>query len=492
MKEKIILLVFLFSFAVVMGIISLLTSIESDEGTHALLALFYRDGIFTALSKKEFSFQKLYNFSISYLIHYPKLQVFYPPLYHLITGIVFYSLLGVSAFTARLSNLFMCILTIIIFYFTVKDFYKKGGLIATILFALSPMTLILGHMAMTEFTVLFFIIASLYFYKKAWKNNLRRDYLLCSIMTSLAILSKQPGLLLIPTYSLHMLYRKKIKELFLFILPILIILLPYSFLIMKINGLEMLQTIYSAYAFELIEVEAFLRFPFYLILFIIFIYQLRKWKDDEKFLALWFFIFLPGIFLISFKERYFLYFLIPTFILTDQYLYKKGIKFCLIFILAFTIISIGNVTRTIRSYPIESLSKEIYYTLPPGANVAMFSESGDRYSSAFMFNLATLDKNKTLFFYRPCLFYNKTRETIIDLIKKNNIYYIIAVPNQTGYENVKVIGDILELEKNQSIQIFKIKNFTFVDQKTYCNYVCLTNEMICTEYRSPFYVYSQN
>jgi len=469
-----------------------LTSLFADEGTHALLALFYKDMFTISLQNLDFSFKNLYDFGVSYLIHYPKLQVFYPPIYHFLTGLLFYPIFGISVFSARLVNIIMSTLSVITFYFVTKEFFnRKSAFIATLLFSLFPVTLWIGRMAMMEFTVVFFTLLSFYFYQKAWKNDKNKYYILTSIMILLAIMSKRAGFFLIPIYGLHILYRKKWKKLITFLIPVGILFIPYFLIFMKIGGFEVSSAIYSKYAFETPETwEYFFKFPFLLVLLFLFFYHNYKRRGKkENFFMIWFLIFFVGILLISFKFRYFHYFQIPVFMVAGSYFSKIKKRWLCLFLVGYVILSVYLTVQEWENYPqVEKISYEIYSTRPKNGNIAVFSEGGYRFSSNFAFYLARLDENKTIFLYRSCLFHNKTREEILDFFEKNNVFYVIAIPEMRGYENVNKIKENLELIESGPVELYKVKEF-IPKQKEYCNYICLTEEEICTEYFSPYDVY---
>ena len=469
-----------------------LTSIRADEGTHSLLALFYKDILTKSVRNLDLSFEHMYEFGISYLIHYPKLQVFYPPLYHFLIGFFFYPIFGISVFSARLTTIIMTTLSVIIFYLVTKEFFnRKVSFVATLLFSLFPITLSYGRLVMMEFTAIFFILLSLYFYQKAWKSDKNKYYILTSIVVLLAIMSKRPGFLLVPIYSLHILYRKKWKNLISFLIPVRVLFTPYILFLRKIGGLEVSSSIYSMYAFQSLDTwKYFFTFPFILLLMFLFFYQnYRIWKGKEKFFILWFLIFFIGVFFISFKPRYFHYFLIPVFMISGKCLRKIKKRWLCLFLIGYIVLSVTLTVLDWEKYPeIEKISTTIHSTLPKNGNVAMISETSYKFSSAFTFYLARVDENKTIFFYRPCLFYNKTRGEILDLFEKNNVFYVIAIPKIEGYENVKKINEILELVESGPIELYKVKNFV-QKQRKYCNYICLTEQEICTEYFSPYDVY---
>jgi 4-amino-4-deoxy-L-arabinose transferase-like glycosyltransferase len=469
------------------------TSVHADEGTHALLALFYKDMIVNILNNLDFSFEHMYDFGISYLVHYPKLQVFYPPMYHLITGLIFYPLFGISIYTIRLVNVIMATLTIIVFYFvTKKIFNPKTSLISTVLFSLLPITIKIGRMAMMEFTTFLFLLLSLYFYLETFQKKQIKYYILTAIFVFLALMSKRAAFFLIPIYSLHILYRKEIKEFMIFIILVFVLSVPYLLLILKINGIEISSEIYSRYAFEALDSWTyFFKFPFLLLFIYLFSMSCyKKWGEKEKFFMLWFIIYFVGILFFSFKPRYFIYFLIPVMMFSGHYFHKiKKIKLLALFLI-YIFLSLFLVSLDFHNYPeVEETSYEIYETLPENGNVGMFSEDTYTFSSSFIFHIAKLDQNKTIFFYRPCTFYDKTGKEIMEIIEKNNIYYIISIPESPGYENINKIKNNLELIKSDNVELYKINNFRPKPME-YCNYICLTQEKICTTFISPFDVYS--
>src|SRR3972149_8995463 len=106
-----------------------------DEGTHSLIAIFFRDLINNIIKHPTLSFSKIYNYAISYLVHCPKLSLYYPPLLHIIVSF-FYAILGASFFTGRFVVLLFSVGTLGILYKISKTFFnKKIALFSTILFA---------------------------------------------------------------------------------------------------------------------------------------------------------------------------------------------------------------------------------------------------------------------------------------------------------------------------------------------------------------------
>ncbi len=124
-------------------------------------------------------------------------------------------------------------------------------------------------------------------------------------------------------------------------------------------------------------------------------------------------------------------------------------------------------------YPVDKIAERIYENAE--GNVALISE-GEIHSSAFMFHLAKLDKNRTIVVYRPCVFY--TIDDIQEFLKENNIYYLLLVEDGYGYENFEKIKNIELEEEFYYAKLYKYKEFDGKSMKR-CNYVCLTREEIC-------------
>ena len=489
--DKSVLLYIAIYFVSVLAFSSL-SSVGADEGTHSLLALFYKDLATSVIENRAISFQKMYDFGISYLVHYPKLQVFYPPLYHIITGFVFYNVFGVSIFASRLCNLAFVALSLLIFYHISKKLSnEKAALIAVLLLSIFPETLLNATRAMTEFTTVFFILCSLFFFLKSLKSNRWRDYLLVSFFIFLSVLSKQPGGITAVVYFVLLIAEKRFKQAFVLLAFTALLLLPYAALIIGINGLQLGETIYTRYAFESMDWGFFIAFPFMLFLFFAFFVYLYKSKDkNKKMLGTWFFVFFIGIMLISFKSRYFIYFIIPTLIVAGEMLSKINFKLILVFMVLYTTLSLNMVLPTVYYYPVEGLAKEIYGKAPSGSGVAMLTESDyPFYSSALIFHLSALDGGKSLFFYRSCTFSGKSGQEIIDFFNKNNVYFVFASADAAGYEEIgKIRGAVTNVAGVDGLYVYS--NFKYSEKNEFCNFVCLTNEPICTAYKTPYEVFA--
>jgi len=469
-------------------------SIMSDDGTHMLISLFYRDLITSILKNRDFSFTKAYDFSFSYLVHYPKLQVFYPPLYHLVTGSMSYSILGVSSFAARFTNFIFGILSFVVLYiFSSKFIGKKSAFISVLVFSLNPTTLSYMRLAMKDFAAIFFSLLCMLTFLIAQKNKKPKYFFASGVLASLAVLSDRSGLVLLPTtLALFLLKKDKLKNILIFFLSSSILLIPYSLVILKIGGLELSLFVYQAYGFltETPLERLILLSPIFFVLFLSLTIYVKGKKQMRKEFLVWFLVGFIVIFFMVFKPRFIQFFLLPSYIVCGYWLSKR--KIMLIFILLYSLIVSFYLIKTylFPTYPVQEVVEYVYSNLPNGANVALLTEKDDTlFSSSFMFPMATLDQNKTVVFLRPCYFLNKTREEKIDILKESGTYFVIGIKDTPEYDNIIQIEDRLEkvLEKD-IIEVYRFKDYTPTDK--ICNYICTTGEIMCTEFTSPFEVYS--
>jgi hypothetical protein len=460
----------------------------SDEGTHMILSLFYRDLLKWIIKTKILNFQKIYDFSVSYLIHYPKLQVFYPLLYHLITGVFFYSLFGINEYAARFCSFSFYVASTLMLCFLSKKVTGKYALLSALAFSIYPVSFYISFLAMKDMVAIFFSLLAIYFYLTLKKNN--KNFFLLGIVSSLAILSERSGIIIPMVITLHLiLKRQKVKHLVVFILGLSALMLPYALVVIKIGGLEISKIIYQKYGFlrQFPIFTTLLLSPLIVLLCSSLFYE--KSKEIKRFFSLWFFVAFIIIFFMSFKPRFYQYFLLPLFILSGKF-FGKNKKLFVFFVCYSILLNVHFVTSYyLPNYPVREVANYIYNNLPRNANVALISEDGDKlYSSSFMFPLATIDKNKTIVFLRPCYFNNKTREEVLDILKNNGVYFVIVVkdiPEVKNYDKVLMIRDKLEkvFEKNH-VEVHRFKEYKPTSK--ICNYICTTQEVLCTNYDSPF------
>jgi len=139
--------------------------------------------------------------------------IFITPLFTFSLYLFFY-IFGVGIITARLMSVFFSIISIILFFLTMKnEFDKKTAIIGTFLLSYNFLYLIFSRAAMLEIFSMFFLFLVFYFFQKSVK---RRGFLvLVGITSFLAFLAKSSSVHFFPTvffstlFLVHESFRKK-------------------------------------------------------------------------------------------------------------------------------------------------------------------------------------------------------------------------------------------------------------------------------------------
>jgi hypothetical protein len=494
LHDKVLVLV-LSAYVVFMLPIVTTTYLTADEGTHLLLSIFYKDLFTHLLHTKDFSFENAYNFGLNYLIHYPKIQIAYPPLYHFTNAITF-TLFGASEFVARVVTLIYAIVSFVLFYSLLKRiFNSRIAFFATLLFAFSPFSLFYASHALQDFTVWFFFLFSLYTFYLALEKNSTKYFALAGFLACLAALSKQMGGFVI-FFLLVVGVIRKIgwKKIMLMLFCFAILLIPYLFLQWKIGGFEINKLVAIGYAFEQGEPTSILdplfwlwyliepTKTFYLLPLLVASLFVYAWKKEEhwKTFLLFFAIFYVLLSIIPNKEpRFATFFLFPCFA-TLAYYITKFRKLIPLIISAYLIFSFLWFISTIQFYP----QREIAEFVLQGKSIAIFSEGDPFFSSVLMWYVRLNDKNLTKHVFRACNFVNMTKEELINTLKEKNVDHIVFSTWAPVIDPNK-ISDKIELmkvfEKNGlKTEIYKFKEVKG-ESKVLCNKICLTGWEICRE-----------
>jgi hypothetical protein len=141
-----------------------------------------------------------------YVIHeWTVVNIFFQTYY----GLIFVKIFGFSYAILRISTLFLVPFGIISFYFLCKEFNlnnRQSGIITIFLFT-SPLFLQFSFMSDVQF--LCWIIIAIFFYTKSFNRNNIYMIVIASIACSVAILTRQVGIIVIPSLLLWYLSDKK-------------------------------------------------------------------------------------------------------------------------------------------------------------------------------------------------------------------------------------------------------------------------------------------
>lgn len=498
----------LFLFYIIILFLFLSSTIQnnflfSDEGTHLLLSVFYNDLISYLVKTGNISFNEMYRFGIGYLVNYPKLQIAYPPIFHLTTGLAF-SIFGLSEIYGRYIALIYAVSSFCVMYILVKRYFgEKIAFISTVLFSFSPYALFYSSRVMQDFAVYFWLFLSVYMFSLAMEKRRYRYFAIAGILSALAFLSKQMGGFVVIFFSLILFISKmdkgeKLKYITIILSFFFMFLLPYLVILYKVGGFEINKMVAIGYAIKagqpLSPLEPYLwlyylfqmKSPVFWLFMLGFLFYIYKKKPRWRFILLWFIVFYICLSIIPHKIfRFYNFFFLPTYITAGYLLIsiEKKIRYmsCILLFLYF-VFSFLIFLPTIKYFPTEMVIDYIYKNIPNGGNVALLSDDDPLFSSVVMWHLRKMDENRTISVYRPCLFFNKTRSEIIDIIENNNIYFIIYLKDSERKEIENIMNKLnleFELEYDKwTAQVFRYRDFT-LKEKPLCNYICLTKQKIC-------------
>ena len=513
-------LLFMIAFFAV-SLLFLNTTPTPDEGTHNLIALYFHNLFNDWIKNPTFSFSKIYDYTISYLVHYPKISLYYPPLFHIILSF-FYRIFGVSFWAGGLLTLIFLVLTSISIYAFCKKFInRRVGFLSAALFSFSPLIFFNSIRAMTDIPYMLFLVLTIYEFLKALESGEKKHFIFSAILFSIGFLIKWNVVLIIPMIFLYALidYRSRVKKLIFSFLLIAVILSPYLLLAIKAGFITVpfksslgfitvpfkssLTGSYVAtqdpqftstggwvYYFEVLW-NQYLTIPIFILAIVSFVLYCIRRERLWKLLLLWFLTYYLVFTIIPNKEdRYILPAVIPMIIPLSYFVmsFKKSLS------ILFSVILI--LILVISSYMILSQSNQyktdfdmIVKTLDNGS-IALATEPSWFYSSEFMFRLAALDENMTKIVFRPCSF---SSISINNMIDSGVNYFIVAEPTEDRFtENVNLVKTSSYLylfekieTKNSSISIYAAKGYTDKKFDKICNYVCILQDWICTKYIKP-------
>ena len=507
-RLDIFFLVFLLPF-ITISLFLLNTPPTPDEGTHSLISLFFHNLLTDLKESPTLSFSKIYDYAISYLVHYPKLSLYYPPLLHILISF-FYRIFDVSFFTGRFVVLMFSVSTLILLYkFLYSWLNKKIALLGTILFSIMPMIYYNSITVMTDIPYMFFFILAMYLYFKALNYNRKGYFVLASIVTALAFLIKWNSILILPIIFVYTLLEKRhqLKNVIMSIILTFFIVSPYLLILWKtglisIPFLSSLQvsaiakqdpqfTSFQGWVYYAnVLIKNYFTLPLFIAAIPAFIFYVLKKEKYWKLLVIWFLIYYVFFTILSNKEPRYMIPLIPTLIIPLSFFIlsqKSKVSIALIIIsVSILLISTWQLISASFYYSPDfaSIAKE---TLKLDGNILVVAEPSWFYSSQFIFTLASLDENEK-FVYRAC---SLSATSLDSLFSDYGVrYLIVPKPSDRGVDKIELIESLpnLKLNKEFSTATTSVLIYTHndnVSQKQYCNFICVLNTTICTEHIRP-------
>lgn len=507
-KPDLFFLIFVLAFFIV-SLFLLNTPPTADEGTHSLIALFFRD-LFRDLAKyPTFSFSDIYDYAISYLVHYPKLSLYYPPLLHVTTSF-FFGFLEVSFFTARLVVLFFSIGTLLVMYKTIGKFFNKRlALLVTVLFSIMPMIYYNSITMMTDIPYMFFFMTAMFFYLTALDSKRKTYFIPAAVFTALAFLTKWNAILILPIIFVYVLLEKRVLVRYFIMSAVLVLLIisPYLLIVWKAGLITLpyissLQTSATAkqdpqftsvqgwiYYLSVLSKQYFSIPLLIASLGALILYSVKREKYWKLF-SIWFLTYYIFFTILSNKEPRYMIPLVPTlmiplsfFILSQKS--RLAISLSIISVSILLVSAWQLISSTFYYNPdFVSVAKE---TLKSEGNILVVAEPSWFYSSQFIFTLASLDENEK-FVYRACSLSSSSPDNLFSNYGVK--YLIVPKPSDRDVDKIELIESLPNLELNKEVSTATTNVFIYthsdnVSQRQYCNFICLLNTTICTKYIRP-------
>jgi len=505
-KFDILFIILFLSFF--LGCLSLFGSAPiADEGTHNLLGLFFYDFMNVWIKNPFFSIKKIYDYFINYLVYYPKLSLYYPPLPHILLSFM-YRIFGLSFFTGSLTILFFSLGTLFLIFFFAKKHLKNSeiSLFSSLFYVLTPIVIFLSTKTLTDIPILFFFLVTLYSYVNALSSNKMKWFIISSILLSLGFLIKWNIILLVPIILIYSIleYKKSLKKLISSIIITLILLSPYLYLAFKFDIPSLVIKTSTTEAGYLekdpqwTSLEGwfyypkqfsitYLSYPLFIFSLITLIIYCKKKNKHWKLFLIWFVIgYLFYTWLPNKDPRYIitifpsLIFPFASFIssMTKRIKIISVMSICVILLISSYFYLVPVFQHNIDyNLVIDEIGKE-------EGNILLASENSWFYSSSFMFSLASKEGRFVRKIYRPCTI---DKFDLEELLNNEGIkYVIIAEPVREIHEKniekvngTSTLNHLTDIEgKNMKVIIYRNSNYH--KSESTCNYVCVLNDWMCS------------
>lgn len=457
--------------------------INSDEGTHLTLGLFYKDLISNLKNFR--SFNDMIKFTINYMVKYPKISIFNPPLYHLILAFIFF--LKESLLVARSLSIFLTILTSFFIYRLSYVIFedKKMSLISSIAFLIFSVIFYEAGRVMVDITqALFFTIVLAYYVELKKRNKITvRNLFFLAILLCLNYMAKFFSVLLPIIIFIDSIFINKkffYKILVSLLLSVIIfspyILLYYDFGFHLVSFGKAVET----HGNSLMYFDVFRNFGVILgtLMAPSIIYFLFKNKKN-KLILIWLIVTFILLFYMKNKDPRFGFILMPIYAMSFGYSYvaiekkikNKNIIAGILILILFSQLIYDLYLGIEKSYQVE----ELLTSVEDNGNILLLSDK-PVYYSVFVFYAALHKIQNNVI--PSCVFwkYNLTNS----FLKEWGVRYVIDQNNTLTKEEMNSLGLKMKKEiKSNDVTFILLENKNSVN-KVDCSFVCALGGKLCS------------
>jgi hypothetical protein len=431
----------------------------------------------------------LWDYTIAYYARYPALSILidYPPFFPIVESL-FFSVFGISQFTARLTVLFFAVLATIVWYKLIKLIYdEKIAFYSTALFITTPLIVLWSREVMLEMPTVALIILSVYFFYNFCELNKKKHIYYCALATAFSILTKQTAVFILPLFLSYILITKKHryflkKEVIISCFLLTFLLIPQLIITLKYGKDIMAASIgsrgeYSVWSlnnwfYYIRTLPNLLTIPVLILSTISMIVTLVKKKHKKTMLFfLWIVCYYIVFSYISGKDERYAYFWIPPFslftVLIFTYLPQK-VKMVPIFTILLMLLCVFQFVHAynVQTPYISGYEEAARYVVKdPRGDTVLFDGYHD---GNFIFHVRKYDNNKNMIILRG----SKILHLKLKLPGMNSEYtqYIHSEADVYGILNNYGVGyvvvednDVDGIKSSQILrQALNSENFTLV------------------------------
>ncbi|MDY6853841.1 MAG: glycosyltransferase family 39 protein [Thermodesulfobacteriota bacterium] len=204
----------------VISIVSLILSTRgiSDEGIISLngdMPRYMMNGVYFHDLIRDLPFSNFIQYTLHYFAKYPALTLGHHPLLPGVALAPFYSILGISVFSARLMVVAFLLLAGITFFILIKNMYDEDiALISSLLLMTNPFLVKLSRVVMSEIPTLALMIITTYFFYRFCKSEKKIYACLFVISSVMSVYAKHTAIVMLPFFLGCFIITKGISRLF--------------------------------------------------------------------------------------------------------------------------------------------------------------------------------------------------------------------------------------------------------------------------------------
>ncbi len=210
-------------------------SLQGDSPRHMMNGVYFYDLI------RDFPFSNPIEYTYQYFVRYPALSLGHHPVLLGVAEVPFYSIFGVSVFSARLTIVFFILIAGIVWFLLIRAIYDENtALFSSLILITTPFIVDYSRVVMTEIPTLALIIVATYFFCKYCELHKKRYAIAFIVAFIFSVFSKQLAIFIFPVFIFYFFITKGIRTIItkkaiivciisiLLLLPLIIITLKYS------------------------------------------------------------------------------------------------------------------------------------------------------------------------------------------------------------------------------------------------------------------------